>query len=95
VRTKNSGSCGPNPLNSCQSTKRMIKDVGVDGSSDRILSLIFSCRTKALKSPLLSPKVMVPKQSFETRRPVSPRVAYSMMPFQLLSTYICRRLNMK
>src|ERR1700676_4547177 len=32
----------------------------------------------ALKSPLPSPKVMVPKQSFETRRPVLPSVAYSM-----------------
>src|SRR5712675_1255266 len=31
-----------------------------------------------LKSPLPSPNVMVPKQSFETRRPVLPSVAYSM-----------------
>src|SRR5260370_8371206 len=30
----------------------------------------------ALKSPLPSPKVMVPKQSFETSRPVLPSVAY-------------------
>src|ERR1700682_1851058 len=36
----------------------------------------------ALKSPLPSPNVMVPKQSFETKRPVLPSVAYSMMlPF--------------
>src|SRR5271154_1428303 len=33
---------------------------------------------RALKSPLPSPNVMVPKQSFETRRPVLPSVAYSM-----------------
>src|SRR6266851_6792600 len=32
----------------------------------------------ALKRPLPSPNVMVPKQSFETRRPVLPSVAYSM-----------------
>src|SRR5712664_2239011 len=32
----------------------------------------------ALKYPLPSPNVMVPKQSFETRRPVLPSVAYSM-----------------
>src|ERR1700692_2193050 len=32
----------------------------------------------ALKSPLPSPNVMVPKQSFETRRPVLPSVAYCM-----------------
>src|SRR5882757_1501067 len=32
----------------------------------------------ALKSPLPSPNVMVPKQSFETRRPVLPSIAYSM-----------------
>src|SRR3979490_3410980 len=32
----------------------------------------------ALKSPLPSPNVMVPKQSFETSRPVLPSVAYSM-----------------
>jgi hypothetical protein len=31
-----------------------------------------------LKIPLPSPNVMVPKQSFETRRPVLPSVAYSM-----------------
>src|SRR5580693_6144544 len=31
-----------------------------------------------LKRPLPSPNVMVPKQSFETRRPVLPSVAYSM-----------------
>src|ERR1700726_5165789 len=35
----------------------------------------------ALKSPLPSPNVMVPKQSFETRRPVLPSVAYSMSFF--------------
>ena len=34
----------------------------------------------ALKSPRPSPKVMVPKQSFETSRPVLPSVVYSMMP---------------
>src|ERR1700676_4490768 len=33
----------------------------------------------ALKIPLPSPNVMVPKQSFETRRPVLPSVAYSMV----------------
>src|ERR1700686_3106582 len=33
----------------------------------------------SLKSPLPSPNVMVPKQSFETRRPVLPSVAYSMI----------------
>src|SRR5580700_9030072 len=38
---------------------------------------------RALKSPLPSPNVMVPKQSFETRRPVLPSVAYS-MSFSLL-----------
>src|ERR1700738_1902577 len=32
----------------------------------------------ALKSPRPSPNVMVPKQSFETRRPVFPSVAYCM-----------------
>src|SRR5437667_12228006 len=32
----------------------------------------------ALKYPLPSPNVMVPKQSFETRRPVLPSIAYSM-----------------
>src|ERR1700682_869620 len=32
----------------------------------------------ALKIPLPSPNVMVPKQSFETRRPVLPSVAYFM-----------------
>src|SRR5882757_2873196 len=32
----------------------------------------------ALKSPLPSPNVMVPKQSLETTRPVLPSVAYSM-----------------
>src|ERR1700730_5093516 len=32
----------------------------------------------ALKIPLPSPNVMVPKQSLETRRPVLPSVAYSM-----------------
>src|SRR5712671_4820304 len=32
----------------------------------------------ALKRPLPSANVMVPKQSFETRRPVLPSVAYSM-----------------
>src|SRR5882757_1881202 len=37
----------------------------------------------ALKSPLPSPNVIVPKQSFETRRPVWPSVAYSTMPPQL------------
>src|SRR5580692_6679083 len=47
----------------------------------------------ALKSPFPSPNVMVPKQSFETRRPVLPRVAYSMMPFQLLSTHSWRSRN--
>src|ERR1700722_5155459 len=31
----------------------------------------------ALKSPLPSPNVMVPKQSLETKRPVLPSVAYS------------------
>src|ERR1700682_1479582 len=36
----------------------------------------------ALKSPLPSPNVMVPKQNLETRRPVLPSVAYSMVfPF--------------
>src|SRR5258707_10680038 len=35
----------------------------------------------ALKIPLPSPNVMVPKQSFETRRPVLPSVAYSMASF--------------
>src|ERR1700692_3924742 len=34
----------------------------------------------ALKRPLPSPNVIVPKQSLETRRPVLPSVAYSMMP---------------
>src|SRR5580692_10157148 len=34
----------------------------------------------ALKIPLPSPNVIVPKQSFETRRPVFPSVAYFMMP---------------
>src|ERR1700732_4244810 len=39
----------------------------------------------ALKIPLPSPNVMVPKQSFETRRPVLPSVAYSMVfPFSEL-----------
>src|SRR5258708_15484106 len=42
----------------------------------------------ALKSPLPSPNVMVPKQSFETRRPVLPSVAYSMMPSSGLSTFV-------
>src|SRR5882757_6778276 len=37
----------------------------------------------ALKSPLPSPNVMVPKQSFDTRRPVLPSVAY-FMEFSLL-----------
>src|SRR5260370_10195132 len=32
----------------------------------------------ALKSPLPSPNVMVPKQNLETTRPVLPSVAYSM-----------------
>src|SRR5882724_10832176 len=32
----------------------------------------------ALKSPLPSPNVMVPKQNLETRRPVLPSAAYSM-----------------
>src|ERR1700674_3719428 len=40
----------------------------------------WSTALMALKSPLPSPNVMVPKQSFETRRPVLPSVAYSMMP---------------
>src|ERR1700731_4502297 len=34
----------------------------------------------ALKRPLPSPNVIVPKQSLETRRPVLPSVVYSMMP---------------
>jgi hypothetical protein len=38
---------------------------------------------RALKSPLPSPNVMVPKQSFETRSPVLPSVEYSKMPPQL------------
>src|SRR6266566_4259942 len=40
---------------------------------------------RALKSPLPSPNVMVPKQSFDTRRPVLPSVAYSMAFFFLVS----------
>src|ERR1700737_3391967 len=38
----------------------------------------WSTAPMALKTPLPSPNVMVPKQSFETRRPVLPSVAYSM-----------------
>src|ERR1700722_8562270 len=38
----------------------------------------WSTVLRALKSPLPSPNVMVPKQSFETKRPVSPSVAYFM-----------------
>src|SRR6202041_3642412 len=38
---------------------------------------------RALKSPLPSPNVMVPKQSLETRSPVLPSVVYSTMPPQL------------
>src|SRR6202040_1790289 len=44
----------------------------------------WSTPLSALKSPLPSPNVMVPKQSFETRSPVLPSVEYSKMPPQLL-----------
>src|SRR6202790_2017043 len=44
----------------------------------------------ALKRPLPSPKVMVPKQSFETRRPVLPSVAYS-IAFSFLESPKCLR----
>src|SRR6267142_4609419 len=43
-----------------------------------------------LKRPLPSPNVMVPKQSFETRRPVLPSVAYSMAFSFSTITLICK-----
>jgi hypothetical protein len=63
---------------------RRIKEVDatVDRRSDQFIGPSLVNGTMALKSPLPSPKVMVPKQSFETRRPVLPSVAYSMaVPF--------------
>src|SRR3984893_2104909 len=45
---------------------------------------VWSTPLRALKSPLPSPNVRVPKQSFETRSPVLPSVEYSKMPPQLL-----------
>src|ERR1700683_4410583 len=47
---------------------------------------VWSTPLRALKSPLPSPNVMVPKQSFETRSPVLPSVEYSKMPPQLQPT---------
>src|ERR1700736_217913 len=47
----------------------------------------------ALKRPLPAPNVMVPKQSFETRRPVLPSVAYSMAFSFSTITLTCKLLR--
>src|ERR1700722_3210263 len=44
------------------------------------------------KRPLPSPNVMVPKQRFETRRPVLPSVAYS-MAFSFLVRFIEQKVS--
>jgi hypothetical protein len=45
----------------------------------------------ALNIPLPSPKVMVPKHSFETRSPVLPRVAYFMASSPFCEAEVERR----
>jgi hypothetical protein len=63
---------------------RRIKEVdtAVDRRLDQLLGLGLANAADGLEEPLPSPNVMVPKQSFETMRPVLPSVAYSMaVPF--------------
>jgi NAD(P)-dependent dehydrogenase (short-subunit alcohol dehydrogenase family) len=52
----------------------------VVGSKGFQANTVYAATKAARSAPLPSPKVIVPKQSLETRRPVLPSVAYSMMP---------------
>ena len=63
---------------------RRIKEVdtAVDRRLDQLLGLGLANAADGLEEPSAIPEVMVPKQSFETMRPVLPSVAYSMaVPF--------------